>query len=1373
MIEPLLKSALEPVARRQRHWRVGKALALAWAGWAVFGLLVSLLQSSLALPVAVVVVGFVVGGLGVTVAAWWRARQWRPDYREIARRIEQQHPELHALLVTAIEQQPDAETGQFNFLQQRVIDEAISESRKHPWLDAVSTRSIVGIEAAQVGALAACFIALIALDQVGVRTTRVARHGHGGPTEVSVTPGDASVERGMPLVVMAKFSGAVPSEAMLVISGSSRRQEAQPSREKDQSLLTSAATMEGNDRRYPLSRNLADPVFGGSIPEVGSNLTYHIEYGKERTRDFKLTVFDYPALQKADARVKFPDYTQQPEKSIEDTRRISAVEGSTLDYTLALNKPVARAQLRSKDGTVLPLRVETNLPVAKLEGFTLAQSGTYDLQLVDAEGRTNKVASQFVFKALTNRAPELKLVTPKGDQRVSALQEISYQGEVWDDFGLRDYGITYTVAGQDPKSFKLGTQTTANAKTNFQFMLKLEDLGVAPDALVSWFIWAEDVGPDGQVRRTSGDMYFAEVRPFDEIFREGQAGETPPGEQEQQEGPQGGESAKLAELQKQVINATWKLQRASSGTNAVSAQYKKDAPVVLEGQESAREQAEALLEKAQDPRVKSFVEAVIQEMDKAIEQLTKAADSAVPLPEALKAEQAAYQGLLRLAAREFNVTQSRKQQGKGQQSGQPNQQQLSQLDFKQQDDRYETQKQASSQNQATEQREQLQVQNRLKELAQRQQDLNERVKELQTALQEAKTEEEKEEIRRRLKRLREDQQEMLADMDELRDRMEKPENQSQMAEARQQMEKARQEAQQATEALEKNSPSQALASGTRAQQELQQLRDEFRKKNASQFTEEMRQMRNDARELSQKQEEIGQQLDQVANSKRKTLTDNGEAKELAEKLEQQRAGFTNLLDNMRQTTEKAEAVEPLLARQLYDTLRQNSQNNTDTNLFLSSAMVKASFLKEAGPFEEKARGEINQLKEGVEKAAESVLGDDTESLRQARRELENLSRELDREMQRAAAGERGTNGNAQSMADARGEGQQQGGSTNQTQRAGQGREGQGENAQAQAGEQQKRDGQPGERGQDGEQASAQPGQQGRKPGEGGQGEGQQPQPGQQGQRGEQPGQQGQGQQGQRGEQAGQQPGQQGQRGEQPGQGQQGQGQQGERGQQQAGTQPGQQGQQPGQQPGQQGQQGQGGQQRGQGQGRGQQPGQQASTEPGQNQEGEPQDSQQQAQAGREGGRGGRNTTQARNAERNLFEENTDDRSPGDGGGGRGNHGPLTGEDFANWSDRLRDVEEMLDQPELRGEAARVRDRARAMRAEFKRHSLAPKWDLVKSQIATPLAQLRDRVADELARREKTDSLVPIDRDPVPAKFTDLVRRYYEKLGQGDTTKAQP
>ena len=95
---------------------------------------------------------------------------------------------------------------------------------------------------------------------------------------------------------------------------------------------------------------------------------------------------------------------------------------------------------------------------------------------------------------------------------------------------------------------------------------------------------------------------------------------------------------------------------------------------------------------------------------------------------------------------------------------------------------------------------------------------------------------------------------------------------------------------------------------------------------------------------------------------------------------------------------------------------------------------------------------------------------------------------------------------------------------------------------------------------------------------------------------------------------------------------------------------------------------------------------------------------------------------------------------------------------------MRDVEEMIDTPELRNDVARVRERAREMRTDFKKHSKDPQWPLVKSQIATPLAELRNRVSEELARREKSDSLVPIDRDPVPGKYSDLVRRYYEKLG---------
>jgi hypothetical protein len=110
--------------------------------------------------------------------------------------------------------------------------------------------------------------------------------------------------------------------------------------------------------------------------------------------------------------------------------------------------------------------------------------------------------------------------------------------------------------------------------------------------------------------------------------------------------------------------------------------------------------------------------------------------------------------------------------------------------------------------------------------------------------------------------------------------------------------------------------------------------------------------------------------------------------------------------------------------------------------------------------------------------------------------------------------------------------------------------------------------------------------------------------------------------------------------------------------------------------------------------------------------------------------------------------------------------PIAGEDFRDWSDRLRDVEEMIDDPDLRAEAARIRDRARGIRVDVKRHAKEPNWDLVRISVAEPLNELRRRVSDELLRRESEDALVPIDGDPVPEEYAERVRKYYERLGSG-------
>ncbi|MEO6244851.1 MAG: hypothetical protein ABIQ12_05400, partial [Opitutaceae bacterium] len=570
MNNDFLKSRLQRVARRYQWVDVWRRLSACWAAAALVAVAVVLLQRAtgqtwpLALPLLMALAA------GVAVVQLFVSFSKAPDSRWIARKIEAKHPELNGVLLTAIQQDTDSKQ-EAGYLQYRVIQEATAHSQKQDWRRVVPPARFVVGQAVHLFALG-CF--LFALS--GLRVAPI--HGEApkwtGGDGLSVTPGDTTIERGDSLVVLARFGGALPPNVSLVIRENGAAQ-----------------------RSVTLVKSLADPVFGGSVAEVANDLTYHLEYRGEKTRDFKVTVFEHPKLVRSDVDLKFPGYTKLAPKHIEDTRRVSAVEGTALDFALQLNKPVKSAKLvaRNKEKTEVPLAVSPDNAVATLGAFVPTKSLTYDLQLIDAEGRANKVAAPFVIDVQPNRAPEIKLASPRGDIRPSALEEVVFEGTVWDDFSTGAFGLAYSVAGAEPKYIELGRDGAAKEKRNFSHLMKLEELGAKPDELISWFAWADDTGPDGQVRRTSGDLYFAEVRPFDEIFRESQNmesgdGEAPP------PGGQRNQARKLTELQKQIISATWKLQRTGATSN-----YAEDAKVVSDAQAQALAQAEETAAEARSP----------------------------------------------------------------------------------------------------------------------------------------------------------------------------------------------------------------------------------------------------------------------------------------------------------------------------------------------------------------------------------------------------------------------------------------------------------------------------------------------------------------------------------------------------------------------------------------------------------------------------------------------------------------------------------------------------------------------------------------------------------------------------------------------------
>jgi len=71
-----------------------------------------------------------------------------------------------------------------------------------------------------------------------------------------------------------------------------------------------------------------------------------------------------------------------------------------------------------------------------------------------------------------------------------------------------------------------------------------------------------------------------------------------------------------------------------------------------------------------------------------------------------------------------------------------------------------------------------------------------------------------------------------------------------------------------------------------------------------------------------------------------------------------------------------------------------------------------------------------------------------------------------------------------------------------------------------------------------------------------------------------------------------------------------------------------------------------------------------------------------------------------------------------------------------------------------------------VRSDYRRNDAAPQWDVVLKDVLGPLTDLREQVADELARKSGEDPLAPIDKEAVPEGYEDLVRKYYESLGEG-------
>lgn len=1254
MSEARLLRKLDEVVFRIRRKRAIKA---SLACWLLFLLTLFVMQIQ-QLPRSEMLTVLAAGILCALIASLIAGRARSTDRKFAACQLEKTFPELDTMLLAALNQKPVAGRWEFGYLQSELITKLLEHSRQHDWGTAV--RGLTTARFARMGAILTCLLLL--WNSPSTHPARVAAHRSEDdraattqlPIEIFVEPGDTEVEQGTSLLVLARFPQALPSQVTLV-----------------------ATDQHANTVRIPLQKSLDDPIFGGRIPEVNAHLTYHIEFDTQSSDEYSVTTFTYPELLQANAKINFPTYTGLEAESLRDVRRLSVVEGANVEFDFEFNKDVQSAVFVDREGRRIELQPTAQGATQRKFAWSASSPTTqkFQLELIDQEGRRNRDISEFVVQVIPNHPPELKVDFPARDVRVSQLEELSLQAAASDDYGLVEYGLVYETPDGKQAALALGEKAGRDEQKTMDYLLPLETLNVTADQLISYYFYADDIGPDGQQRRVFSDIFFSEVRPFEEIFREAQSSRSQ--QQQQQLGTQSGE---LVEVQRQIVTAIWNLIRSESSAKP-SASLLAETETLFESQELAISMGQDLMAKLTDEEMQQALNEAIEAMTSASGFLAHAIshEKAAALPDARAKAQDAYQSLLKLNSREKQVQQNQQSQSQSQSSKpQDRNRQLNALELKNDRDRYETERQAQQQKQQEQQRETLQVLNRLRELARRQEDLNEKIRDLENKLREAEQPEDKAELERELKRLQEEQEELLRNLDELKERMNQEQNRQRMAEAREQVEQTRERVLQASEALKQNQTSRALTAGTRAQRELEKLKEEFKNESASQFEEQVRELRDDVRKLAENQEELTKAMNAdasaAAENERKSLRPQAgqqDREELAKALENQKAQLSEVLNQTRQLVQDSENTEPLLSNKLYETMRDLRKFDPEEALQGAAQLQRYGINSEARKAEAQARRGIERLEEGVEEAARGILGDEQQALAAASDSLEELTRSIESELRENLPGT-----DRPQSDDARGSSPDSRNQPNPPHEQ--------QSRQATSSSQQ---GQPSPM----ETSSDKPERANQQP----MPDAQSPSPGAETSQKNAP----------------QKPSQtlENSQNASPGRQQQNnQSAQSPRGQQSGVPKPGE---------------------------------QTGSLSAG---DGTPQSA---TNLGQQLG--------------NLFQEQG---SP-NGGGTAGPQRPLTGDEYREWSDRMRDLEEMVTTPELRSQVATIRDRARQMRIDLKRHSKAPDWDLVRTSIYGPMVELQQLIAEELARRAPDEQLVPIDRDPIPEKYADLLQKYYEELAR--------
>ena len=928
--------------------------------------------------------------------------------RDIALNVERNHPNLEDRLVSAIEfgNRESADPIEAHMLQRLLDDttERVKEIDFKATIDHSRTRKHVGIAALVV---VGCFVlSMLFPTEIHTSLLRVLVPWEKTDpiltTKLVVEPGNARILRGKSLPIHVTVTGK--STEKVVLTYANVGEQGIPASETKETGQQINMLQNPDDKRG----------FAYEIFNIDADMEYYIVANEATSERYTVEVFEIPKVTEISVAYTYPDYTGLKPVVQTGTGNIQAVIGTQAEIKLTTNKAIQTATFTrrtdTKEGFLASAAEKLNMtpepvstPMVISGGNTLTttvdvvEDGTYTVELLCIDGFNNEIPIEYAIKAIPDDPPEVAIKEPGRDVKTTKLGEVEIVAEATDDYGIAELKLMYRVGSDELQELIMEPATSTpiveqesgeaiqRRVADGTYTFYLEEFDVEPGDIISYYAHAVDNNTRTGPGEASSDIYFIEIRPFNENFQEGEA--------QQQGQPEPNPLREVVTSQKQIIRETAK--HISTKPSTITAEYEAAVRKTGDKQSTLKDKTQRLVDEfSMAMQGESAVTPeILMNLEDAIDKMGEATDSlnAVQPTEAIPPEQEALELLIKVSLELPKVLMQMR-------NSNPELAENFELEMEELQSELENQQNELDMEMQEQTQEML---DQAREMLEEQEQLNQQSQQLGRESEPAPSE--MQQNSQQQEQLSQQAQQMAQQLGTMQQNGQGTQGQR-LNQAGQAMQQASEQMQGAAQGMQQQEPQLSAAKGQKAEERLGEAIEQLEKV-AAEFTDAaLDRAEQQLQQLTQAQSDVQQQTQELRNRSQQSELrpeDYRQASELANQqreLQRELETLERTLDNIQQ---QLAPDNPEAAQSVADATRRLAEEQTVEDMSTARRALQWRSFRAADQNQQEAVDTLKQAQADLQQAQANMANTEEEQLeaalqqlQQAQEQMEDIQREL-------------------------------------------------------------------------------------------------------------------------------------------------------------------------------------------------------------------------------------------------------------------------------------------------------------------------------------------------------------------------------------------